>query len=129
LYSAISKDEFDTKIKNLSPEDAIAYLENKYIEIEFLFGSNLGIREKDVFAIESIIIDKENGDYLRDFGKMILKLFPSSPLGDYYIGRYYEEGKMIKKALKHYKIGYGKMDPSDPNADKFYENILRLGGQ
>lgn len=129
LYSAISKDEFDTKIKNLSPEDAIAYLENKYIEIEFLFGSNLGIREKDVFAIESIIIDKENGDYLRDFGKMILKLLPSSPLGDYYIGRYYEEGKMIKKALKHYKIGYGKMDPSDPNADKFYENILRLGGQ
>lgn len=129
LYSAISKDEFDNKIKNLSPEDAIAYLENKYIEIEFLFGSNLGIREQDVFAIESIIIDKENGDYLRDFGKMILKLFPSSPLGDYYIGRYYEEGKMIKKALKHYKIGYGKMDPSDPNADKFYENILRLGGQ
>lgn len=129
LYSAISKDEFDTKIKNLSPEDAIAYLENKYIEIKFLFGSNLGIREQDVFAIESIIIDKENGDYLRDFGKMILKLFPSSPLGDYYIGRYYEEGKMIKKALKHYKIGYGKMDPSDPNANKFYENILRLGGQ
>ena len=129
LYSPISKDEFDTKIKNLSPEDAIAYLENKYIEIEFLFGSNLGIREQDVFAIESIIIDKENGDYLRDFGKMILKLFPSSPLGDYYIGRYYEEGNMIKKALKHYKIGYGKMDPSDPNADKFYENILRLKGQ
>lgn len=129
LYSPISKDEFDTKIKNLSPEDAIAYLENKYIEIEFLFGSNLGIREQDVFAIESIIIDKENGDYLRDFGKMILKLFPSSPLGDYYIGRYYEQGNMIKKALKHYKIGYGKMDPSDPNADKFYENILRLRGQ
>jgi len=129
LYSPISKDEFDTKIKNLSPEDAIAYLENKYIEIEFLFGSNLGIREQDVFAVESIIIDKENGDYLRDFGKMILKLFPSSPLGDYYIGRYYEEGNMIKKALKHYKIGYGKMDPSDPNADKFYENIMRLRGQ
>lgn len=129
LYSPISKDEFDTKIKNLSPEDAIAYLENKYIEIEFLFGSNLGIREQDVFAIESIIIDKENGDYLRDFGKMILKLFPSSPLGDYYIGRYYEEGNMFKKALKHYKIGYGKMDPSDPNADNFYENILRLRGQ
>jgi hypothetical protein len=129
LYSPISKDEFDTKIKNLSPEDAIAYLENKYIEIEFLFGSNLGIREQDVFAVESIIIDKENGDYLRDFGKMILKLFPSSPLGDYYIGRYYEEGNMIKKALKHYKIGYGKMDPSYPNADKFYENILRLRGQ
>ena len=66
---------------------------------------------------------------MRDFGKMILKLFPSSPMGDYYIGMYYETGKMYKKALKQYKIGYGKMDPADPNADAFYENILRIGGQ
>ena len=129
IYSAISKEEYDKNIKDLTPSDAIYYLENKYLEIEFLFGTNIGIREKDIYAIEYIVIEKENGDKLRDFGKMILKLFPTSPLGEYYIGRYYESGKMIKKALKYYKIGYGKMDPSDPNADAFYENILRLGGQ
>lgn len=129
VYSAISKEEYDKNIKDLNPSDAIYYLENKYLEIEFLFGTNLGIREKDIYAIENIIIEKENGDKLRDFGKMILKLFPTSHLGDYYIGRYYESGKMFKKALKYYKVGYGKMDPSDPNADAFYENILRLGGQ
>ena len=128
IYSAISKEEFEKNIKDLSPLDAISYLENKYLEIEFLFGSNLGIRERDIYAVETIIIEKENGDQLREFGKMILKLFPSSPLGDYYIGRYYESGKQIKKALKYYKIGYGKMDPADPNSDAFYENILRLGG-
>lgn len=128
IYSPISKEEFEKNIKELSPIDAITYLENKYLEIEFLFGTNLGIRERDIYAIEGIVIEKENGDRLRDFGKMILKRFPTSPLGDYYIGRYYESGKMIKKAIYHYKIGYGKMDPSDPNADKFYENILRLGG-
>ena len=129
IYSSISKEEFEKNIKELSPPDAIEYLENKYLEIEFLFGSNLGIRERDIYAIEDIIIDKENGDYLRDFGDMILKIFPSSPLGDYYIGRFYETGKMYKKALKYYKIGYGKMDPSDPNSDAFYENILRIGGK
>ena len=129
IYSAISKEEFEENIKELSPIDAIAYLEDKYLEIEFLFGSSLGIREKDIYAIEKIVIEKENGDRLRDFGKMILKRFPSSPLGEYYIGLYYETGKMYKKALKYYKIGYGKMDPSDPNADKYYENILRIGGQ
>lgn len=129
IYSGISNEEFEKNIKDLSPRDAIYYLENKYLEIEFLFGTNLGIRERDIYAIENIILEKENGDYLRDFGKMILKLFPSSPLGDYYIGKYYEIGKMNKKALKYYKIGYGKMDPSDPNADAFYENILRIGGQ
>lgn len=129
VYSEISKEEYEKNIKELSPEDAIYYLENKYLEIEFLFGTNLGIREKDIYAIENIVIEKENGDKLRDFGKMILKLYPSSPLGDYYIGLYYETGKMFKKALKYYRIGYGKMDPADPNADAFYENILRLRGQ
>ena len=128
IYAAISEEEFNKSIKELSPLDAIAYLENKYLEIEFLFGSSLGIRERDIYAIEKIIIEKENGDRLLDFGKMILKLYPSSHLGDYYIGKYYETGKMFKKAITHYKIGYGKMDPTDPNADAFYENILRLGG-
>lgn len=129
IYSAISKEEFDKNVKDLSPLDAITYLENKYLEIDFLFGSDLGIREQDIFTVEKIIIEKENGDQLLNFGKMILKIFPSSPLGDYYIGRYYEEGKNIKKAIKYYKIGYGKMDASDPNADAFYENILRLSNQ
>ena len=126
IYSSISKEEFDKNIKDLSPLGAIAYLENKYLEIDFLFGSNLGIREQDIFTVEKIVIEKENGDKLLNFGRMILKIFPSSPLGDYYIGRYFEEGKNIEKAIKYYKIGYGKMDPSDPNADAFYENILRL---
>jgi predicted alpha/beta superfamily hydrolase len=129
VYSGITKEEFDRNIKDLAPLDAISYLENKYLEIEFLFGSSLGIRKNDIYAIENIIIEKENGDRLRDFGKMILKLYPTSPLGDYYIGMYYETGKMIKKALNQYKIGYGKMDAADPNADAFYENILRLGGR
>ena len=129
IYSAISREEFDKNIKDLSPDDAIAYLENKYVEIQFLFGTNLGIRERDIYAIEKIIIEKENGDKLLDFGRMILKLFPTSPLGDYYIGKYYETGKNYKRALKHYKIGYGKMDPTNPNADAYYENILRIGGQ
>ena len=67
-------------------------MEIKYLDIEFLFGSNLGIRPADVFAIEDIILDKENGDYLDDFGTMILKLFSSSEMGHYYLGKYYESG-------------------------------------
>ena len=126
IYSGITKEEFDTKIKNLSPPDAIAYLENKYIEIDYLFGANLGIREIDIIAIESIIIEKENGDYLKTYGEMILNLYPYSPLGHYYLGRYYEAGKNYSQALYQYRLGYGKMDPADPNADKFYQNVQRM---
>ena len=126
IYSRITADEFDTKIKNLSPPDAISYLEIKYLDIEFLFGSNIGIRKTDIFAIEDIILDKENGDFLDDFGKMILKLFPSSEMGNYYLGKYYETGNDIKSALEQYRLGFGKMDPKDPNADLFYQNVERL---
>lgn len=126
LYSAISKEEFDKNIKDLSPADAIAYLENKYVEIDYLFGSNLKIRESDIFAIESIILDKENGDYLKNFGEMINRLYKESPIGDYYIGRYYETGGNFKKALEYYKSGYMKLPEGDPNADGYYENIERV---
>ena len=126
LYSAISKEEFDKNIKDLSPADAIAYLENKYVEIDYLFGSNLKIRESDIFAIESIILDKENGDYLKNFGEMINKLYKESPIGDYYIGRYYETRGKFKQALQYYKSGYMKLPEGDPNADGYYENIERV---
>lgn len=129
IYSGITKDEYDEKIKNLSPPDAIAYLETKYLDIEFLFGSNIGIRKSDVIAIENIIIEKENGYYLKDFGKMILNLYPNSEMGNYYLGRYYENQKNYKNALKEYRIGYGKMNPLNPNADLFYRNVERILGK
>ncbi|SDX29586.1 hypothetical protein SAMN05444411_104139 [Lutibacter oricola] len=126
LYSPISKQEFEKNIKHLSPADAIAYLENKYVEIDYLFGSNVKIRERDIYAVESIILDKENGDYLKDFGEMINNLYKESPLGDYYIGRFYETGKKYKQALKYYKNGYMKLPEDDANSDAYYENIERV---
>ncbi len=126
IYSGITKTEYNEKVKNLSPSEAISYLEIKYLDIEFLFGANIGIRKADVFAIEDIILDKEGGDYLDDFGKMILKLFPTSEMGHYYLGKYYESGKDFKRALQQYRLGYGKMNPRDPNADLFYQNVERL---
>lgn len=126
LYSSISKEEFNTKIKDLSPPDAIAYLENKYVEIEYLFGANIKIRERDIYAIEGIIIDKENGEYLRDFGEMIYKLYPESPLGDYYIGLGFELNGKFKRALEAYKEGYMKIEGSPEDADVFYKNVERV---
>lgn len=126
LFSEITKEEFDTKIADLSPAEAIAYLEKKYVEIEYLYGSNVKIREKDIFRIEPIIIDKENGDYLEEYGKMIMRMYPESPIGDYYIGLYYETGFDYKKALKHYKNGYAKITSDNPNADAYYANIERV---
>jgi len=113
-------------ISKMDPPDAISYLEKKYVEIEYFFGTNIAIRQKDIIRIEPLIINKSNGDYLGEFGKMILRLYQNSPLGYYYIGRYYETGNQFKKALKFYKLGYSKMDLADPNLDGYYENISRV---
>lgn len=126
MYSSISREEFDQHISKLSPAEAIEYLEKKYVEIQYSFGANLKIRQRDIFAVESIILDKEDGDYLEEFGKMINRLYPESPIGDYYIGQYYESGNDYKKALKYYKNGYSKISGEDPNADGYFQNVERI---
>lgn len=126
VYSAISQKEFALNIQHLSPPDAIAYIENKYVEIEYLFGTNMKIRERDIFAIEPIVIDQEDGDYLANFGEMIHKLYPESPLSDYYIGMFYEKIGRYNQALKNYKNGYAKIDKNSDDAEAFYQNIERV---
>lgn len=39
---------------------------------------------------------------------------------------YYEKGKQYKKALKHYKNGYAKMDENGGDAEAYYQNIERV---
>lgn len=126
LFAPISKSEFDKEIAELSPPEAIEYLEKKYVEIGYLYGSNVKIRESDIYMIEPIIIDKNNGDYLEEYGKMINRLYPDSPIGDYYIGMYYETGFNYNKALKYYKNGYAKIGSDNPNSDAYYGNIERI---
>ena len=57
---------------------------------------------------------------------MINRLYPESPIGDYYIGQYYETGNDLKRALKYYKNGYAKISSDDPNADGYYQNVERV---
>lgn len=125
-YRSISKQEYSEKIKDLEPLDAIKYLEKRYIDINYLFGTNLNVRLNDFYAIEGIVMDKMDGDYLRVLGDFALIKHPESSLGDYYMGRFYEIGKDYKQASIYYKAGYGKMDLSDPKTDAFYKNIDRV---
>lgn len=126
LYGKITKSEFEQHLRELEPLEAIKYVENKYIDIEYLYGANLKVRLEDIYAIEGIVIDKQNGDYLRVLGDFVSIQYPDLHLGDYYIGKYYEIGEDYEKADFYYKAAYGKMNMSDPNANAFYENIKRV---
>lgn len=126
LYSKISKSEFEKNIKDLEPLEAIKYLEKKYLDIQYLYGSNLNVRLDDIYAIEGIVMDKQDGDYLRVLGDFVMIKYPDLHLGDYYVGKYYELGKDYERADFYYKAAYGKMNLSDPNTNAFYENIKRV---
>ncbi len=126
LYSKITKQEFETNVKDLAPLEAIKYVEQKYLDIQYLYGANLNVRLDDIFAIEGIVIDQQDGDYLRVLGDFVMIKYPESHIGDFYVGKYYELGKDYEKADFYYKAAFGKMDPSDPNSNAFYENIKRV---
>ena len=126
IYSKISKSEYEKNIKDLAPLEAIKFLEKKYIDIQYLYGSNLNVRLDDIYAIEGIVIDKQDGDYLRVLGDFVKIKYPELHLGDYYTGKYYELKKNYEKADFYYKASYGKMNPSDPNANELYKNIKRV---
>ena len=94
--------------------------------MNYLFGIEKEIRERDIVAIENIVIEKNQGEYLKDFGKFLLKVKPDSALGNFYIGKYYEISENRGKCLEHYQTAYTKiMDASDKtSADKFYKNNI-----
>jgi len=125
-YLGFTDEEFEKEVKELDPPSAISYLEVKYLDIEYLYGSGIGVRTKDILAIEDIVIKQEEGNYLKPFGEMLLKLDPQSEMGNYYLGLFYENRKNFIAALDHYKKGYEKMDPDDLDAIDFYRNVQRI---
>ena len=125
-YLGITEEEFEKEVKSLDPPSAISYLEVKYLDIEYLFGSNIGVRKKDVLAIEEIVKKQEEGRYLKPFGEMLLKVAPYSEMGNYYLGLYFESAKNFSAALDQYRKGYDKMNPDDLDAIDFYQNVQRI---
>jgi len=126
MYSSISKKEFKDNIAYLSPLAAMEYLQYKYENIEYLYGTKIDIRKEDFIAIEGLVIDKEEGIHLEAFGNLALEHFPKEPLGDYYLGQFYEKQLDYRNASLSYKRGYAKIPVGSSKADGFFINIKRI---
>jgi hypothetical protein len=126
IYSPIGDEEFEKNISFLSPMAAMEYLQYKYENIDYLFGEKIPIRRDDFIRLEAIMIDQEEGQHLLEYSELALKIHPKSPLGNYYIGQFYEIIKEYTLALRAYKRGYGKIPEGSPKSDAFYMNIQRI---
>ena len=125
-YSGIDQREYENKVAYLSPLAKIEYLSFKYENIQYLFGEEKEIRVTDFYAIEDSFHESENSNYLEDLGEFALETHPKEPMGDYYLGRFYEMDMDYRKAAIHYKKGYVKIPSDSPESRLFYENIARV---
>jgi hypothetical protein len=105
VFQPISKKEYKETILNLEG-NPVDYLTEKYQMIDELFGIKKPILINDFKAIEAAIKKKENWEYFEDLGKLARKEYPDTLLGNYYLGRFYEETGEPKKAMKTYQSAY-----------------------
>ncbi|AUC83118.1 alpha/beta hydrolase [Lacinutrix sp. Bg11-31] len=105
VFKPISMEEYKETILKLetSPVD---YLTEKYETIQDLFGIKKPILVNDFRAIAAAIKKSKKFEYFEPLGKLARKQYPNTLLGNYYLGRFYEETGNTKKAMKTYQSAY-----------------------
>ncbi len=111
MFKPISPKEYKTQILT-SDEPVFNYLENKYKNIENLFGVKKPVDLNDVMAIYAGTRKKEDFESLKPLSDLCKIEFPGTMLGFYFEGEYYEQLGEPKKALRTFEKAFG-MDEID----------------
>ncbi|MRT16206.1 esterase [Vitellibacter sp. q18] len=107
VYRPISKKEYSEVLLKLDTPIS-QYLTDKYKVIEELFAITNNIRVNDFIATATASEKKKQWESLREIATLAKKQYPHTLLGDYYLGRYYEETGEPKKAMRIYQGAYDK---------------------
>ncbi len=105
VFQPISKKEYTERILTLetSPVD---YINEKYKMINELFNLEKQVLINDFKAIAAAIEKNKLYSEYEALGKLARKEYPDTLLGNYYLGRFYEETGEPKKAMRTYKSAY-----------------------
>ncbi|MDC8002668.1 alpha/beta hydrolase-fold protein [Aureisphaera galaxeae] len=107
VYRPISKQEYkDVLLKTEMPIHQ--YLVDKYKTIEDLFGLTNPIRVNDYLATARASEKRKQWESLKEIAIMAKQQYPDTNLGDYYLGRYYEEVGEPKKAMRIFQGAFDK---------------------
>lgn len=107
VYRPISKQEFNDVLLKLETPVHL-YLLDKYQTIANLFGINNPIRINDFIASATACEKLKQWESLREIASMATRQYPDLILGDYYMGRYYEETGDPKRAMRTFQGGFDK---------------------
>ncbi|WP_452224816.1 alpha/beta hydrolase [Lacinutrix chionoecetis] len=105
VFRPISMKEYKETILKLE-DSPVDYLNEKYETIKDLFGIDKPILINDFRAIAAAIQKNKKFEYFEPLGKLARKQYPNTLLGNYYLGRFYEETGEPKKAMKTYQSAY-----------------------
>lgn len=106
IFKPISPNEYKTKILT-SEEPVFDYLANKYNMIENLFGFRKNVDLNDIMAIYAATKKKRDFESLKPLSDLCKKEYPSTMLGFYFEGEYYEQLGEPKKALRTFEKAFG----------------------
>lgn len=107
VYRPISKQEFNEVMLKLETPVHL-YLLDKYQTIANLFGINNPIRINDFIASATACEKLKQWESLREIATLATRQYPDLILGDYYMGRYYEEIGDPKRAMRTFQGGFDK---------------------
>lgn len=125
VYRPISKKEYkDMLLKMESPVDE--YLKEKYNTIENLFALTNPIRINDFIATATAAEKLKQWESLREIGTMAKKQYPDMNMGDYYLGRYYEETGEPKKAMRTFQGAFDKEETDFITVDMLLDRADKI---
>lgn len=125
VYRPISKKEFSEVLMKMDTPIS-QYLLDKYKTIEDLFGITNNIRVNDFIATATAAEKKSEWESLRVIATLAKKQYPNTVLGDYYLGRVYEETGEPKKAMKIYQGAYDKEEVDFITVDKLLDKADKI---
>jgi hypothetical protein len=111
MFKPISPKEYKTQMLT-SEEPVFDYLQNKYKNIEDLFGFKKSVELNDLMAVYAGVRKKEDFESLKSLSDLCKREFPDTMLGFYFEAEYYEQMGEPKKALKTFEKAFG-MDEID----------------
>ena len=125
VYRPISKKEYKDVLLKLETPIHL-YLIDKYKTIEDLFGLTNPIRVNDYIATGRAAEKKKQWDSLREIATLAKKQYPDTVLGDYFLGRYYEETGDPKRAMRTFQAAFDKEEVDFITVDLMLEKADRI---
>lgn len=106
IFKPITPEQYQKEILT-SDEPVFNYLQNKYDMIESLFGFRKPVVLNDIMAIYAGCRKKEDTNSLKPLSDLCKEQYPTTMLGFYFEGEYYEQLGEPKKALRTFEKAFG----------------------